>query len=542
MVTPLAVAVAVKGLAALVAGLAASGAFVLPSARARALSALVALVLAPALLLAELWNNSQIVHLRDRPTLAAAGAVAGAVVIVALAAVVRRLPWLLPLAAVFTLPFRVPFESGGQSANLLVPLYVVVATGVVALAWERFRPTRGRESGWRERDPGWTELALIAFVVLYAAQSLYSGDFEQALKNLSFFYVPFMLLLKLLTTVRWPARVVTWCFGLAVALSLVFAGVGFVEFATKHLFLNQKLITTNQFESYFRVNSLFFDPNIYGRFLALVMVGLAAVLLWPRRSRDVAVATVSLVVLWGALILSFSQSSFTALLVGLAVLTALRFGRRPVILAMAIVAVIGLVVVLAAPRLIHLNPKSSRSVDRATSGRVDLLSGGASMFTDRPLFGFGSGAFSKQFRKREATGTRQAASASHTIPVTVAAEQGVPGLTAYVAVLLASFGLMFGGLGALRGRAPPPRLVTRAYLAAAYSGLVLHTMLYAAFLEDPITWTLIAAAIVVGRADPASAGAASTYASSSPAASPASASAGASSSSPAQDPPRSTSS
>ena len=30
------------------------------------------------------------------------------------------------------------------------------------------------------------------------------------------------------------------------------------------------------------MNSLFFDPNIYGRFLALVMVALAAPLLWTR--------------------------------------------------------------------------------------------------------------------------------------------------------------------------------------------------------------------------------------------------------------------
>jgi O-antigen ligase len=123
------------------------------------------------------------------------------------------------------------------------------------------------------------------------------------------------------------------------------------------------------------------------------------------------------------------------------------------------------------------------------------------MFTDRPLFGFGSGAFAEQFRKRENAGSREAASASHTIPITVAAEQGVPGLAAYVAVLIASFGLLFSGLGGLRGRAPPARLVTRAYLAAAYSGLVLHTLLYAAFLEDPITWTLLAAGIVLGRAD-----------------------------------------
>jgi O-antigen ligase len=515
MVAPLAVAIAVKGSAAVVAALAAAGALVLPSARARAASALAALVLAPALLLGELWHSTQIVNLRHHPALAGGGALVGLIVIVTLAAAFRRRPWLLPLAAVVTLPFRIPFESGGQSANLLIPLYVVVAGGVVALLWERFRPSTGARSLWRERSPGWTEFALIAFVLLYALQSLYSGDFEQALKNIAFFYVPFMLLLKLLTSVAWPARVVTWAFGLSVALAVVFAGVGFLEYATKHIFLNQKLIESNQFESYFRVNSLFFDPNIYGRFLALVMIGLAAVLLWPRRARDVGVSTAVLAILWGALILSFSQSSFAALLVGLAVLAALRFGLRPVMAVAAVVAVIGAVVVIATPGLIHLNTKSSRSVDKATSGRIDLMRGGIRMFADRPLFGFGSGAFSTEFRKREGTGRRQAASASHTIPITVAAEQGVPGLAAYAAVLIASFGLMFSGLGGLRGRAPPPRLVTRAYLAAAYCGLVLHTMLYAAFLEDPITWTLIAGAIVLGRPEGASASSSSAAASAS---------------------------
>jgi O-antigen ligase len=543
MVAPLAVALSVKGSAAVVAALAAGGALLLPSARARAASALIALVLAPTLLLGELWHSSQIVSLRHHPALAGAGVVAGLAVVVALAALLRRRPWILPLLAVFTLPFRIPFQSGGQTANLLVPLYVVVAGGVVALVWQQFRPGPPEDAGgWRERAPGWTEIALIGFVLLYALQSLYSGDFEQALKNIAFFYVPFMLLLKLLTSVEWPPRVVTWSFGVAVALALAFAGVGFVEYATKHIFLNQKLIESNQFESYFRVNSLFFDPNIYGRFLALVMIGLAAALLWPRRPRDIAVSSAVLAVLWGALILSFSQSSIAALLIGLAVLAALRFGLRPVIALGAVVAVIGLVVILAAPGLIHLNTKSSRSIDKATSGRVDLMRGGLRMFTDRPLFGFGSGAFSKQFRKREGTGRRQAASASHTIPITVAAEQGVPGLAAYAAVIVASFGLMFTGLGRLRERAPPLRLVTRAYLAAAYSGLVLHTLLYAAFLEDPITWTLIAVAIVLGRSNGPGAMASSAPASS--AASPGASSSAPASSSPsasAPAPPRSSS-
>ena len=38
---------------------------------------------------------------------------------------------LLPLAIVAALPFRVPLQAGGDTANLLVPLYLVIAAGVV---------------------------------------------------------------------------------------------------------------------------------------------------------------------------------------------------------------------------------------------------------------------------------------------------------------------------------------------------------------------------------------------------------------------------
>jgi O-antigen ligase len=286
-----------------------------------------------------------------------------------------------------------------------------------------------------------------------------------------------------------------------VSLALLFASVGFAEYATHHLFWNQKVIASNQFETYFRVNSLFFDPNIYGRFLAMTMIGLAATLLWPRRGRDVAAAGLSLGVLWVALILTFSQSSIAALLVGLGVLAAVRWGWRPVAIATGAVLVVGLAIVLVAPKLVHVNIRSSKSLDRATSGRLDLTRGGLSMFTDRPLQGFGSGSFSERFRQREGASSRDAASASHTIAITFAAEQGVLGLAAYVWLLFAAFTLLFRGLGRLRERAPPGRLVTRAFVAAAFTGLVLHTLIYAAFLEDPITWTLLAAGIVLARAD-----------------------------------------
>ena len=513
MGSALAVATAVKGLGAVVACGGAGAALLLPHPRGRALAALTALVLTPVLLVGELWDSPQMVTLRHRPGVAAAGIVAGLLAVGVLAALFRRQPWLLPPLAVFTLPFRIPLESGGQSANLLVPLYVVVAAGVVAYAWNRLvgrRDTSAAASGngagdpgsWRDPAPGRVEIALVVFVMLYALQSLYSNDFETALKNIAFFYVPFMLLLRLLTSVQWTRRVVYACAGVVVALAGVFAAIGFLEYATRHIFWNQKVIASNEFESYFRVNSLFFDPNIYGRFLALVMIGLATTLLWPRRTREVAITSVLLAVLWGAIVLTFSQSSFAALLVGLGVLAALHWSWKPVVAAAGGVALIGVVIVAAAPGVVHLNLKSSHSIDKASSGRLDLMRGGLSMFAHRPFGGFGSGAFAKEFRAREKVGSSSAAVASHTIPITVAAEQGVLGLAAYAFVLVAAFALLFRGLSGLHGRAPPLRLVSRAYVAAAFSALVLHTLLYAAFLEDPITWTLLAAGIVLSRPEP----------------------------------------
>ena len=71
----------------------------------------------------------------------------------ALAAVFRRWPILLPLAIVAALPFRVPLEAGGDTANLLVPLYLVIAGGVCSLPSWRQR-LRGLASGRPRADAG----------------------------------------------------------------------------------------------------------------------------------------------------------------------------------------------------------------------------------------------------------------------------------------------------------------------------------------------------------------------------------------------------
>ena len=129
-----------------------------------------------------------------------------------------------------------------------------------------------------------------------------------------FFYVPFALLFCLLRRLDWTPRLTRDCLGLVAGLAVLFALVGFVEYATKTIFLNPKLIAANDDHTYFTVNSVFFDPNIFGRFLALVMILLAAVLLYARRPAHAARHAVVLAILWGGLVLTLSRSSLGALL------------------------------------------------------------------------------------------------------------------------------------------------------------------------------------------------------------------------------------
>ena len=135
-----------------------------------------------------------------------------------------------------------------------------------------------------------------------------------------------------------------------------------------------------------------------------------------------------------------------------------------------------------APGAVHLELGNSKSADKATSGRYDLIKGGVNLFADRPIVGQGSGSFSREYRRAEHVSAERAASASHTIPVTVAAEQGSVGLAAYLVLMVAAFVRLLRGI-----RGAPER----AAVAAAFTALVAHSMMYAAFLEDPLTWTLL---------------------------------------------------
>jgi putative inorganic carbon (HCO3(-)) transporter len=459
--------------------LACAAAILLPPGRLRAAAMAVAMVLFPVLILGDQWHTAQIVDLRhDEGRIVALLAIAGAI-IAALTCLFRRWPVLLPLAIIFALPFRVPLHAGGDTANLLVPLYLVIAAAVLAtLLRDWSRPP----SAHPPRPLAWV---LASVVVLYALQTLYSEDFSQGLQNVCFFLVPFTVAYRLLREVEWDRRLLRLALVVVGLEAALFVLVGSVELATRGLFWNDQVIRSNEFHTYFRVNSVFWDPNVYGRYLALVTVVVTAAMLWARTRESFWILSGLILVLWVGLMPTYSQSSLIALLAGLAVLAAIRWSRPRWTLAAVAIGCVGAAVVV-------VGAGGKADLDRLniiTGGRADLVAGGAELFTERPLWGYGSGSFRSAYREhREDKDTP--VSESHTEPVTVAAEQGLIGLVAYLGLIgVALWTLMTGLLtGPAAARAGP----ARAAILAAFVALLVHTLSYAGFFDDPITWVLLA--------------------------------------------------
>ncbi|MDX6662677.1 MAG: hypothetical protein QOG09_779, partial [Solirubrobacterales bacterium] len=365
------------------------------------------------------------------------------------------------------------------------------------------------------RAPQTLVLVLATAIVLYALQATYSQDLDKATETAGFFLAPFALMTRQLLDAPWTHRLFRQLLAVvaieAVALSLI----AFVQLATHHLFWNHEVIVANEFHRFFRVNSLFWDPNIFGRFLSLAILAVVAAMLWARSRRTALAAAITTAILWVALVLTFSQSSLVALLAGLVVLAALRWSVRWTAVIAALAAIAALVYLVAFGSQIKFQLGSEKALDKTTSGRADLVRGGIELARRRPVLGFGSGSFVQSFRQESKRNSSVAA--SHTEPVTIAAEQGAVGIVVYLALLAAALTVLVGGLrGAMpgwprrgaraadvttdgTGRAPPPTdwLVARAAVAAAFVAMIVHSMTYAAFLTDPLTWALLAFAVVL---------------------------------------------
>jgi O-antigen ligase len=430
-------------------------------------------------------------HLRSHPAELFALALAGVVGLACLVFAFRRWEWALPLAALVSLPIRIPVHLGGDASNLLIPLYAVIAAGVIAALID------ARGAGPRPlRAPRPLLGVLAAALALYAIQSTYSNDVEFAARNVAFFLVPFATLFVLLVETNWSPPLLRWSVALVVGEAVAFALVGIVQHQFGEIFWNEALEASNDFHFYFRANSFFWDPNIYGRYLSLAIVLALAVLAWTTDRRRALGLAATIAVIWVGLLFGFSQTSFMALLAGIVVLSALRWSLRWALIGAPVVAVAAVLAVVAGGS----TTQTRSATESETSGHSTLIKGGLELAWNRPLYGYGSASFPIAFREQEDVRPGET-TVSHNEPVTVAAEQGLVGVVAYLALLAAALWTLFAGMRSIApglGATRPTDgvavelVAARIAIAAGFCALLVHTIGYAGYLSDPLTWTLIA--------------------------------------------------
>ncbi|NUT54533.1 MAG: hypothetical protein HOQ03_00935, partial [Thermoleophilia bacterium] len=407
-----------------------------------------------------------------------------------------RFPWALAFATLACIPIRIPLELGDEEANLLLPLYGVVASYAIALGWQLWRG----DDRFRELGPiAWPLAAVVAWTGLAL---LWSDDLRQGAIFLAAFVLPFGLLAVGFARLAFDRRLLFALYGALVATALVYAGVGLYQWATREVFWNPKLRVDNAYAPFFRVNSVFWDPSIYGRYLVVAILATLALVLLGVRERILAAGIAAIAAIWIGLLFSFSQSSFAALIAGtLAVAAVIWRGRA--VAALAALAVLLVSVGFATPQVRHeLLDQSRAGLNSVTSDRAGLVGNGLRIAADHPVVGVGTGSVQRAYAERTGlTGEEPTTAASHSTPVTVVAESGVPGLVLLCWLGLASLWPAFRARGtSAAGRAA---LVGALTLGA----IAVHSLFYNALFEDPTMWGLLGliAVAVARRAEEAEA-------------------------------------
>lgn len=527
--------------------------------------------------------------LDGRASVLAAGTVAALALLAALTWLAWRFPiWALP-AVVAVMPLRIPVPLGDEPAYLLLPLYlgtlaVLIAEVVIRdrlspapidtlgataasrgdaggpLAATAYGPdvdsghSRGLPAAFdRPRDA--LRLSLAAFIALAGLSVFWAGSgwggrvlgatwraevLANGLIEMLAFLIPFGIVMMLVF--RYVAgddglrRILLTLMGSAVALAVI----GIVQYPTRWLIFNRAGIMDGyELGNGFRVNSLFWDPNMFSRFLIITLLLCIAVMvavpLWRRR------LTAASFLLAGANLLTLSRSGWIAFAVGFVVFGFAWLGRRRGALVAAAALLVlaatgGLLLTARGVNVTRAKLAKPWGMNKLTGGRLYLAEAALKMAADRPAGGAGYGAYSDlypDYRNRHAS---KKLTESHTTPLTMVAELGIPGLLVFVAVVWSALDTAFRRRRLPLEAAAPPRAgpaaaserpgndvayaaparswtmqaaddeagagvgsgpdsedarrlyLVRAGLGSIVAAVVVHSLLYNAFFEDPYLW------------------------------------------------------
>jgi hypothetical protein len=398
---------------------------------------------------------------------------------VPVALLLRRWPWILAFAVLPAVPARLPLDLGGAHSQLELPLYLLAGAAGVQIAIDIVKGDR------RSRELGRVALPLAAFVLWTGLSILWSNDVRAGSFELLAYFIPFAVIAVGVARAPWSRRALTWLGLELIGLALVFAGIGVYQYATRNLFWNPKVIVGNAYLPFYRVNSVFWDPSIYGRFLMIAIIVALVAVVGGESKKLMLGSAAALVAIWAGLLLSYSQSSFAGLIVAVVVLLALVW-RRAALLAAAFVALVLFSTGVANPNIQNaLIKRSGAALNRATSDRAGLVYNGIRIAVRNPVVGVGVGAFRHHYAALTGLkGKEPKKAASHDTPVTIAAENGLVGLGLFAWIFVAAFGM----LARTRGDSFMRRVVLA--VALGLLAIAVHSLFYNHFFEDPTTWCL----------------------------------------------------
>ncbi len=416
-----------------------------------------------------------------------------AVLWLAVRAVLSR-PWIWFVLLALALPIRVPVELGSQEANLLVPLYAVIGLGLVAWIAGRIRGA----DACRPSASTPIDLPLGLFSAYLVLSSLWSGDPEEAAIKVVFFYLPFVVLFRLVVA-WWPAGGALRALGITtVALAVPVSLLAVAQYVVRGgIYWNETLQQANVYSSLFRVNSIFFDPNILGRFLVIAILA-ALAMAWVARGRGTLIALGASVAVTGAgLAVTFSRSAALGLIAGLGLLAWYAFGWKRTLAVGGVLVVLFGAAALVGSDNVRRAATSTERLDQVSEGRFDLLEGGLTIWRSEPVAGAGLGGFEDRFEASLDPSERRRIRVivSHNTPVTVLSEGGVVGFVLLLGLLgMTAFSIARGSrVGGASGWA-------QWALLAMLASIFVHSLLYSALFEDPFTWVIAGGALAIGAA------------------------------------------
>lgn len=393
-----------------------------------------------------------------------------------------RWPIAILPALLLAAPLRLPIAADGSSALLfefvhggglgrLYPLYAVLVPALCATLWRVNRQTVPFTVLPRPIAlPAAGLLALATLSIIWTFEPRATADL------LIFFWLPFVVLFTVATRTPLDGRSARVLATILIATATVFAVLGVWQAISQDLlFYTEQLAIVNERSALFRVTGVFQDPSHFGRYLAIAIV-LVFVLLWLDRLRLVWGALL-IAVLGAGLFFSYSQSSMVTL-VAAVLAAALMLGDRAtkriatVTCAVTLLAGIGAGIVFAVT--------DERSLADPSRSRFRLAADTAAVALDHPLIGVGLGAQPAVTRTELDSGLSEDRNVSHTTPLTVAAELGAIGLALYLALLAGAAVVVRRLLREQRGLA--------AALGAVLLALVVHSLLYAGFFDNPLVW------------------------------------------------------